>query len=97
MGNELLEALLDTERAPSNVIWILFDYIYIHKKGTFHPFQNVGGRRGARATGSYAPETVTQGLGVRNVISKKIIKLVSIVFHITNYFKADRCNGRGRL
>ena len=42
-GHELSGVLLDTERAPSNIIWILFDYIFfrlnIHKKGTF---QNVG-------------------------------------------------------
>ena len=38
--------LAEPLRAPSNIIWILtvFDYIFfrlnIHKKGTFHPFQN---------------------------------------------------------
>ena len=44
-GHELSGALLDTEGALSNIIWILFDYIFfrlnIHKKGTFHPVQNV--------------------------------------------------------
>ena len=29
--------------APSNIIWILFDYFFSNKKGTFHPFHDVGG------------------------------------------------------
>ena len=53
-GYKLSGALLDTERAPSNIIWILFDYILFisNKKGTFHPFQNVGG---VYAPSSYIP------------------------------------------
>ena len=40
-GHELSGALLDTERAPSNIIWTLFEYILyilLNKNGTFHHF-----------------------------------------------------------
>ena len=29
--------------APSSIIWILFDYFFSNKKGTFYPFHDVGG------------------------------------------------------
>ena len=33
-GHELSGALLDMERAPSNIIWILFDYVFFRIEGT---------------------------------------------------------------
>ena len=33
-GHELSGALLDMERAPSNIIWILFDYVFFRIERT---------------------------------------------------------------
>ena len=45
-GHKLSGVLLDTESAPSNIIWILFDYIFFRTKKALH-FKLLGG--GSRA------------------------------------------------
>ena len=50
-GHELSGEFLNTERAPSNIIWILFDYIFFRiKRALFILFKMLGGKgMGARA------------------------------------------------
>ena len=95
---------MDTERAPSNIIWTLFDYIFFRiKRALFILFKMFGGVRvmppvpTPHAPGSYAPCPGSYAPARFNYILQVILKMNRKIVAVFQLNDRNTCGNLGGL